>query len=147
MSTLNLDAATSSDGTIPQAPGHIKRNPRAYDKWLALWPALDRTRINPVTHVDFVCQYCQAYADMRDAQEQLEKGKLVKDKQDRVWVNPYQAIYDNSVKQIAELGKMLGLRPDMPMAPISRYEDYAEILRSDDNGDCTDTVSGEPGAA
>jgi P27 family predicted phage terminase small subunit len=115
---------------VPDAPEWIKRNVRAHDRWRALWPILDRSRIKPELHSDYVCQYCVAYADIRDAQEKMDQmGKLVKDKQGRVTVNPYQVLYDAAVNKMAALGDMLGIRPDRPLEPHADARSDAEILR------------------
>jgi P27 family predicted phage terminase small subunit len=108
----------------PEAPAWIRDNERAHARWKALWPILDAAIVDPVKHFDYVCLYCQAYADMRDANERLAmQGKLVKDKYDRIVPNPYVTVAEKAVQQMTELGRMLGLH-----RPSSHWDAIAEQI-------------------
>jgi P27 family predicted phage terminase small subunit len=107
----------------PEAPAWIRDNERAHTRWKALWPTLDPDIVDPVKHFDYVCLYCQAYADMRDANERLAmQGKLVKDKYDRIVPNPYVTVAEKAVQQMTELGRTLGLNTR------SRWDELVNIL-------------------
>ena len=107
----------------PAAPPWIRDNERAHARWKELWPILDAAKIDPIRHFDYVCLYCQAYSDMRDANERLAmQGKLVKDKHDRIVPNPYVIVAEKAIQQMTELGRTLGLNTR------SRWDELVEVL-------------------
>lgn len=56
--------------------------------------------------------YCQAYASYIEACEKVNaQGPLQKDKQDRVFANPYVAARDQASKTMLELASELGIAP------------------------------------
>jgi P27 family predicted phage terminase small subunit len=121
---------------IPAAPGWIESNPRAHDRWLSLWPTLDRSRIDPVKHGDTVGAYCQAYADFREASEKIASlGLVVREpvggRSDafRVIQNPYVAVREAALRQMTELAKVLGIRPDAATWSLQTYQELAGVLR------------------
>lgn len=153
------------DTAIPAVPGWLKKNTRACERWGEIWSVLERTRIRPAMHGDFVAQYCVAYADMRDALEHLERGKLVAEKRtvgvgdkakttvEKVTVSPYQSVYDNATRNMERLGRMIGLDPTNPLEATRTLADYADNLRDigededDDVDDGTSASDGQPGDA
>lgn len=153
-----------ADQAIPEPPGYIKSSARALERWNELWTCLEGSRIKPALHRDFVGQYCVAYADMRDALEKLEKGKLVAEKRtvgvgdkakttvEKWHVHPFQSIYDNAVRNMERLGRMLGLDPINPLEETRTLADYADNLidmgeDEDSNVDDGTSVGGQPGDA
>src|SRR5262249_52391459 len=95
----------------PKGPEWLKG--RALEKWAAIWPVLDRTRVNPEMHSDIVAAYCQAYADFVRASEVLGSIDLYESRPSKALVD----MRDSAVRQMGELGKMIGLRPDVPFMP------------------------------
>jgi P27 family predicted phage terminase small subunit len=106
------------------APTWLK--PLGQEKWRELWAVLGPT------DGDLVAMYCQAYADFREACDHIGRaGAIVKGPDDRVMPNPYVSIRDAAMRQMTELGKLLGLSP---MA-VS-WEDFAPMVpRSDEDGE------------
>lgn len=130
----------------PEAPEWIRRVPAALEKWAVIWLVLESTRVNVYAHSDFVGQYCIAYADMREALGFLSRSKLVKETRtvgvgdkakttvEKVTVSPYQTIYMNATREMERLGRMIGLEPVNPLEETRSFQDYAEILRAEDDG-------------
>lgn len=140
-----------ADHPVPECPAWLAKYPRALERWNALWPVLERTRLNPLMQGDYVSQYCMAYSDMRDALEKMERGKLVAEKRtvgvgdkakttiEKLSISPYQSVYDNAVNKMERLGRMIGLDPEKPLDRAYDMDDFAEFLGVDDgDGDADD---------
>jgi len=121
---VTLLTARNVEDVVPAAPEWLGE--RASAKWVKLWLLLDRECISPELHGDIVAMYCQAYADFREACDVVNaKGPIIKDDRERIVANPYVQVRDLAARQMAELGKTLGLRPDAPpLMPARRLEDY-----------------------
>src|SRR4051812_38513375 len=126
---------------IPPAPDWIRVDPGAYRRWQDIWVQMDQTRVGP-QHADLVALYCRTYATMERAAEDIAligaTAQAVTRKADgsevtRPVVNPACAVFSDAAKCIAELARMLGLRPDVPLVPRQHY--FAEQLEPDDDDD------------
>lgn len=136
----------------PPAPSYLKGS--ALEKWHELWTILEPTRVKPALHGDVVAAYCQSYAEFSKAIEHIatagpvikheekfydREGKVVRVEETAV-ENPFVPVRDTALRQMMELGKLLGLRPDSPSWPLpdpvdaagDEEEETAMLVESDD---------------
>jgi P27 family predicted phage terminase small subunit len=120
---------------MPQPPNWLTDT--AKKRWGVLYPTLDKNRVRDGA-LDTLAQYCQTYSDWRDAVEQLQKGVVLKDGLGRIVENPYVKVRDSALKNMAELGKALGIRPDTLLVPVTRWEEVATVIGVDDSDEHDD---------
>jgi len=117
---------------IPQAPSYLEG--LALERWQTIWNEVDRTRVT-MRHSDSVALYCQAWATFTEACRAINRDGATYLRDNRPVTSPYVAIRDNTMRTLMELGRMLGLTPDVVLAPVSRWDDYTETIEGDsDNG-------------
>ncbi len=113
---------------VPQPPEWLSQ--RAVERWLTLWPQLDRSRIDPAIHMDIVCIYCEAYADYREACEGLatEAPKVIRDGEGRTSTSPYLKLRNDAIGVLTEVGQTLGLLPEADAPPAFGWNQISAVL-------------------
>jgi P27 family predicted phage terminase small subunit len=88
-------------------------SPEAARKWQEWAPKLARNRLFTDLDTDLLAMYCEAYAEWRDAMDQLEKyGKIVKSPKSGYPVpNPYVAIRNTSESTMRSIASEFGMGP------------------------------------
>jgi P27 family predicted phage terminase small subunit len=115
---------------VPKPPSWLEDD--AKRKWYELMGSIDRGRVRGAA-LDTLALYCQTYAAWRKSAEALQTQSIIlKDQAGRVVANPHVQARDATGKQLNELAKQLGIRPDHLMAKVTPWEDVAAILADDE---------------
>lgn len=88
--------------------------PLASEKWDELIPIMRRRGTYSPAYVDFLAAFCQAYEDMRNADNTLRQNGseyLVSNRTGNQYLHPAVGIKLNAIDRIAKFGREFGLSP------------------------------------
>lgn len=92
-------------------PLHLEQMDQAVVMWKSIVPELLRRKILKLTDMHNVEMFCMAYHNLREAQhEVVSYGVTIQTESGRI-KNPALTVVNESSKQIASFGAMLGLDP------------------------------------
>lgn len=106
-----LNKAEPEYSSVPAAPPPDWLSPLAVEKWEELAPLLSGTKV--LTDVDLhnLEVFCQAYARWREAEESVSKNGVIVDTPFGPKKNPACTVINETSRQLAAFGAMLGLDP------------------------------------